>query len=111
MDPTEEAFVAQVREASIAQVDTRKAINSCLTQRASRDARRQLNPRRESARRREKIAICMESRMFDFGNNVNVAWCLCGYCVPMSTHIEFVCCLEKAGLLDRADRCLHELCQ
>jgi hypothetical protein len=44
-------------------------------------------------------------------NNVNVAWCLCGYCVPMSTHIEFVCCLEKAGLLDRADRCLHELCQ
>ena len=52
----------------------------------------------------------MESRMFDFGNNVNVAWCLCGYCVPMSTHIEFVCCLEKAGLPDRADRCLHELC-
>ena len=48
--------------------------------------------------------------MFDFGNNVNVALCLCGYCVPMSTHIEFVCCLEKAGLPDRADRCLHELC-
>ena len=49
--------------------------------------------------------------MFDFGNNVNVnvAWCLCGYCVPMSTHIEFVCCLEKAGLPDRADRGMHEL--
>ena len=49
--------------------------------------------------------------MFDFGNNhnVNVAWCLCGYCVPMSTQVEFVCCLEKAGLPDRADRCLHEL--
>ena len=46
--------------------------------------------------------------MFDFGNNVNVAWCLCGYCIPMSTHIELVCCLEKAGLLDRADRCLHD---
>ena len=38
--------------------------------------------------------------MFNFGNNVNVAWCLCGYCVAMSTHIELVCCLEKAGLLD-----------
>ena len=108
MDPTEEAFVAQVREASIAQVTHLKPLNSCLTQRASRGARRQLNP---AESRREKIAICMESRMFDFGNNVNVAWCLCGYCVPMSTHIEFVCCLEKAGLLDRADRCLHELCQ
>ena len=46
MDPTEEAFVAQVREASIAR-DTRKAINSCLTQRASRGARRQLNPARK----------------------------------------------------------------
>ena len=82
-----------------------------LTQRASRGARRQLNlnPGRESTRRREKIAIFMESRMFDFGNNVNVALCLYGYCVPMSTHIEFVCCLEKAGLPDRADRCLHEL--
>ena len=52
MDPTEEAFVAQVREASIAQV-TRKAINSCLTQRASRGARRQLNPA-ESRRDGEK---------------------------------------------------------
>ena len=68
-----------------------------------------IKPRRESTRRREKIAIFMESRMFDFGNNVNVALCLCGYCIPMSTHIEFVCCLEKAGLPDRADRCLHEL--
>ncbi|KAK2189651.1 hypothetical protein NP493_100g00008 [Ridgeia piscesae] len=27
----------------------------------------------------------------------------------MSTQVEFVCCLEKAGLPDRADRCLHEL--
>ena len=94
MDPTEEAFVAQLREAA------------CEPR-----CEASIKPRRESPRRREKIAFFMESRMFDFGNNVNVAWCLCGYCVPMSTHIEFVCCLEKAGLLDRADRCLYELCQ
>ena len=43
MDTTEEAFVAQVS----------KAINSCLTQRASRGARRQLNPA-ESRRDGEK---------------------------------------------------------
>ena len=54
MDPTEEAFVAQVRERSIYSTsDTRKAINSCLTQRASRGARRQLNPA-ESRRDGEK---------------------------------------------------------
>ena len=55
MDPTEEAFVAQVREASIAQVTHVEAgaINSCLTQRASRGARRQLNPA-ESRRDGEK---------------------------------------------------------
>ena len=40
MDPTEEAFVAQVREASIAQVTHVQA----KAQRASRGARRQLNP-------------------------------------------------------------------
>ena len=105
MDPTEEAFVAQVREASIAQVTHVKPLILASELRCEAS----IKPRRESARRREKIAIFMESRMFDFGNNVNVAWCLCGYCVPMSTYIEFVCCLEKAGLPERADRCLHEL--
>ena len=57
MDPTEESFVAQVREASVAQVTHVNPF--CFTQRASR-----------GARRREKIAIFMELRIFDFGINI-----------------------------------------
>ena len=61
------------------------------------------------------------SGIFDYGikdedairlNNVNAARCLCGYCVPMSTHFESVCCRGIAGVQhrmpDRAVRCLHE---
>ena len=90
MDPTEEAFGRSIYSTS----DTRKA------QRSEPRCEASIKPRRDDEKRSQ---IFMESRMFDFGNNVNVAWCLCGYCVPMSTHIEFVCCLEKAGLPDRAD--------
>ena len=34
-------------------------------------------------------------------NNMNVVGCLCGHCVPTSTHIESVCYLEIAAVQHR----------
>ena len=59
MDPTEESFVPQVREAYVAQVTHVNPF--CFTQLASR-----------GARRREKIAIVMELRICDSDFGINV---------------------------------------
>ena len=103
MDPTKEASVAQVSNQK--EVDTRKAILASPSVRAEVQG---VKPRRDGERGSPFYGI----EIFDFGinvlNNVNVAWCLCGYCIPMSTHIELVCCREIAGLSGPADRCLHD---
>ena len=31
----------------------------------------------------------------------NVAWCVCGHCIPMTTHIESVCCREITAVQHR----------
>ena len=86
MGPTQEASVAQVTHVKPFLVHP-----AC-----DRGARRQTPPRR-----REKIAIFMESRIFDLGINV-LTQCECG--------MVFVWILRPSVRLpDRADRCLHEL--
>ena len=84
MDPTEESFVAQVREASVAQVTHPACEPRCETAREVR--------RSPSFMELTEDLLFWDQRAI---KQCDVAWCLCGYCVPMSTYIV-VCCLEIA---------------